>query len=390
MRTYIKFMLFIALASVVGCGDQGRTVNRTTEDIVKKIPKDVAKKIKQVIKAIPKIEKRKQCFANSVVIDGGQCEHTLQFTRHNQQCLLSDAGDQVCWGGVIGTAEAIKQSKNVLSKLKGKIVMSKDGCVLTDANEVLCAAIPSPIDFGSDFIVKDLAIGSTVFCALSESGLVKCIGINDVGQLASGDTTNRMALSNIPTIDFGHDAKVVKIWYGQKFGIVKFIDGKIKGWGQNTFQTLVNSDGEYGTADDAIGDSADEIGAGMPFIDFGDKDGSPLVLKDVAAIRASACYLFVRGYIKCYGDNRYGAVGANRRNTFSGDVDLGTGFAVDKIFGGYYHYCAVSKAGTVKCWGKNHKGQLGLGDTDVRGESSGDMGDGLISVQMDSDYESRT
>ena len=41
--------------------------------------------------------------------------------------------------------------------------------------------------------------------------------------------------------------------------------------------------------------------------------------------------------------------------------------------------------GSVKCWGKNHKGQLGLGDTDHRGESAGDMGDDLPVVNLGTD-----
>ena len=322
----------------------------------------------------------KQCFDNSVILkDGGQCEHTLQFTRLYQSCLLSDEGKQVCWGGDVST------KKTSLSELKGKIILTKEGCLLTDANEVTCAGLPSPIDFGPDFEVKDLAIGSSVYCALSKKGLVKCVGANDVGQLASGDTTSRLALSNIPTIDFGHNSPVSKIWYGRKFGIAQFEDGKIKGWGENVFQTLVNSDETYGTADDAIGDTSDEIGAGMPFIDFGDKDGASLVLKNVALIRSAACFLFERGLIKCHGGNRYGALGANVRNIFNGEVDLGTGFVADKIFGGYSHLCALTTEGQAKCWGKNHKGQLGLGDIDHRGESSGDMGDDLPLLNLGTD-----
>ena len=33
--------------------------------------------------------------------------------------------------------------------------------------------------------------------------------------------------------------------------------------------------------------------------------------------------------------------------------------------------------GLVKCWGKNDKGQLGIGDTDNRGDAAGEMGASL-------------
>ena len=339
MKMYMKFMLFLALISAIGCSGSSRTKTVVNENI---------KEVEPVIRKTPEVAKiikeQKQCYDNSVVLsEGGQCSHTLQFARHDQQCLLNDTGKLTCWGGDAETPESKKKSEAVFAGLKGKVILIKEGCLLTDANEVRCIDLPGAIDFGPDFEVKDLAVGASVYCALSKKGQVKCIGLNDVGQLASGDTTNRLTLSKIPAIDFGHESSVTKVWYGRRFGIAQFADGKIKGWGQNTFHTLVNSDGKIGTADDNIGDAADEVEAGMPFIDFGNKGGTPLVLKDVALIRAGACYLFERGTIKCYGDNQFGAVGVNVRNTFSGEVDLGTGFVANKIYGDFTTFAPYPK-----------------------------------------------
>ncbi|MCB1018201.1 MAG: carboxypeptidase regulatory-like domain-containing protein, partial [Acidimicrobiales bacterium] len=46
------------------------------------------------------------------------------------------------------------------------------------------------------------------------------------------------------------------------------------------------------------------------------------------------------------------------------------------------HTCAVLDDDTLKCWGDNQYGQLGLGDTDDRGDTPGEMGDALAIVPV--------
>jgi hypothetical protein len=67
-------------------------------------------------------------------------------------------------------------------------------------------------------------------------------------------------------------------------------------------------------------------------------------------------------------------------------VNLGTGRTATAIFGCLFHTCAILDNKSVKCWGYNGSGQLGLGDTNHRGDGPGEMGDNLPAVDLGSNY----
>jgi len=49
---------------------------------------------------------------------------------------------------------------------------------------------------------------------------------------------------------------------------------------------------------------------------------------------------------------------------------------------GWKHACAVLDDGSVKCWGYNGVGNLGVGDPQTRGDDPGEMGDALPFVDL--------
>jgi alpha-tubulin suppressor-like RCC1 family protein len=63
-------------------------------------------------------------------------------------------------------------------------------------------------------------------------------------------------------------------------------------------------------------------------------------------------------------------------------MDLGTGRTARSLALGWAHTCALLDDGTVKCWGRNYFGQLGLGDTRDRGGEPNQMGDHLPVVDL--------
>lgn len=63
-------------------------------------------------------------------------------------------------------------------------------------------------------------------------------------------------------------------------------------------------------------------------------------------------------------------------------VNLGTGRTATKLVGGLDFTCALLDNSTVKCWGRNRRGQLGKDNTDNLGDGANEMGDNLTSVNI--------
>ena len=237
---------------------------------------------------------------------------------------------------------------------------------------------------------------------------VKCWGRNNYGQLgigvapflgssasvsarhaAIGDQAGEMG-DKLPFVDLGSDVQVQSLAVGYFHTCALLTDGRVKCWGLNT-------SGEIGLGDDSwskrlIGDTPEEMGDGLPFIDFG-KGLSPI---ELTAGGFYTCALFKQGRIKCWGFNGHGELGLENiegdryrvgdQPQEMGDqlpfVNLGAGMRVRSLSAGRTHTCVLLENGRVKCWGLNDWLQLGSDDPQPWGDAVGEMGDKLPFVPL--------
>ena len=145
------------------------------------------------------------------------------------------------------------------------------------------------------------------------------------------------------------------------------------------------------------------MGSDLPIVDLLKYGQSPLV-GEVAAGSVHTCARMQdpSAGVMCWGGNSHddgvtdvmvsGQLGlgdSSNRGDESGEmgqnlpaVDFGTGRSAVMLALGGGHSCALLDDETVKCWGRNDAGQLGLGDTSNRGVWGGQMGDRLPAVPL--------
>ncbi len=231
-----------------------------------------------------------------------------------------------------------------------------------------------------------IAAGNGHTCAL-RAGTVKCWGYNGSGQLGLGDTADRgdgpgeMGV-NLPAVDLGPGRTATAITAGEVHTCALLDDATIKCWGANGF-------GQLGLGDtETRGDGPGEMGVNLPAVDL----GPGRTATAITAGGAHTCARLDDATVKCWGWNGFGQLGLGDtadRGDGPGEmganlpvVDLGPGRTATAVTAGYTHTCALLDDATIKCWGANYAGQLGLGDTANRGDQSGEMGVNLPAVDI--------
>ena len=257
-----------------------------------------------------------QCWPNAVSVIG--LSSVIQISLGElHSCALHADGTVSCWG----------------SNADGQL---GDGTTTGSSTPKLVPGVTS---------VSSISAGGSHTCVLFKDGAAKCWGANDHGQLGDGMMLNASAPPSTPTFS----ANVAALSAGPDDTFVVMTDGTVEACG-------MNGQGELGDG---------TTGADRPTFAAVIRLAMPTI---VAPGNDHTCALSADGSVRCWGSNVYGQLA---EGTTTGAVPAPTevpGLAgVTEVASGANHLCVRLSDGTVRCWGNDDYGQIGIVSTDSCG-----------------------
>ena len=270
----------------------------------------------------------------------------------------------MCWGG----GESGQIGDGGTSSLSSP---ASTDLVMLDSTTPLGASDGSETLSSSPYDVVEVSLSEIgrFGCAMSSQGHVKCWGYNSYGQLGHGNTStasdgeNEMG-EDLAFVPLGANRTATSLSVGENHACALLDDGSVKCWGRNNY-------GQLGIGNTTqIGDGPNEMGDFLAAVDL----GTSRTATEIATGQHHSCALLDDGSVKCWGLNSYGQLGIGNTSTRGdganemGDdllaVDLGTGRTAISIEAGATFTCAILDSGVLKCWGQNSNGQLGQGHSE--------------------------
>jgi alpha-tubulin suppressor-like RCC1 family protein len=200
--------------------------------------------------------------------------------------------------------------------------------------------------FGISSSAVAVACGWYHTAVLLSDGTVRTFGINTYGALGVNDTTQR----NTPVQVFGISSSATAVACGRYFTAVLLVDGTVRTFGRNPSGGL------------GLGDTTSRL---TPVQVFGISSSAMAV---AAGVEHTAI-LLTDGTVRTFGYNDTGGLGLGDTASRLTPVQVVSALSYGgsfKIAGGTVHTAVILADGTVRTFGDNGGGQLGVNDTDGR------------------------
>jgi alpha-tubulin suppressor-like RCC1 family protein len=219
----------------------------------------------------------------------------------------------------------------------------------------------------------DITAGLDYTCAVMSYGQVMCWGNNDRGQLANGKKidstvpTTASLITGISSVDAGQN----KSCGITSAGLLRCLNGGVS---QDLGQVPAGTSQMPKTGLDV---AVNRFG---PIVIALNADGTPVIFqagksqvissvdqaKDADSGVGHMCVLLSNGTVKCWGANEYGQLGINSQTSSTDPKLVVNVSAAWQLAVGKNHACVLITSKTpgkndIQCWGLNTDGQLGNG-----------------------------
>lgn len=269
----------------------------------------------------------------------------------SHSCALKRSGNVNCWGS--NSSGQLGQGNFVNTPFAVEVVDISDATQISAGSEHSCALLrngnvkcwggeingeqysrsPTPFQVSNLSGAIHLSSGAGYSCAVVTGGKVKCWGVSAY-VLPRGSAL---------AIEIAGITGAVKVDAGYSHACVMRLDGSLGCWGWNI---------------------TGQLGDGTTFNNVSPSDVVGIDnARSVSAGTYHSCATLSDGRAKCWGGGDY--LGNRDGDEFPGSDSL---FPVDvigimdatRISAGSSFSCAGSEGRTLKCWGSNHLGQLGV------------------------------
>ena len=249
-------------------------------------------------------------------------------------CALRRDGAVFCWGRsgfspLPTLVEGVSRVREIAAATTSTCARRADDVLCWSVFNVAMPPIPLTGVIGID-------AGYGYNCVLKMDVTVWCWGNNDRGQLGDGSTTTRSSPAQVTNL-----TEVIGIGLGPFHACARKRDGSVWCWGDNTSGQIgdgVTSEPRLTPVRSSVSDVA-ELSLGDDY----------------------SCARFVNGTVRCWGANANGQLGDGSTTARLSPVQvINLPPSVVSISAGGLHTCARMADGTLRCWGANWHGALGL------------------------------
>jgi alpha-tubulin suppressor-like RCC1 family protein len=203
--------------------------------------------------------------------------------------------------------------------------------------------------------------GNCAILGTGSSAQLKCWGLNSDGQLGNGnsgtigDEPNELG-NDLQPVALGTGRAPRRVSAGPHHACAVLDNNTLKCWGYNG-----NGQLGYGDTTTLFAPSATAVNLGTG------RTVHPTAAESIAAGSSHTCVLLDTSQIKCWGYNGSGQLGYGNTTDLlsppSTTVNLGLGRSAKAVVAAGIHTCAILDNNSLKCWGYNATGALGIGNT---------------------------